>query len=385
MSEISIKVPMLPESVMSGVISSVLKKVGDTVEIGDVVAELETDKVMLEIPANHAGVVTNCYVEVGQEVKQDEPIIAINQNASVASAQQQVSQQMPEKDESIVKSSPSARLAAENLDININDISGTGKHGTVMKGDVVHSNKTTEKMSSHEPSESAEIVPMSRMRATIAKRLVESKNQTAMLTTFNDVNMDAILSLRNEFKDQFMKVHGVKLGFTSFFVNAVVQSLKEFPIINASVSGSDIIYHKHCNIGVAVSTEKGLVVPVIRNADQLSMHEIEQMVATFAKKAREQKLTIDDLQNGTFTLTNGGVFGSLLSTPIINPPQSAILGMHRIEKRVVVDENDEMKVCSMMYLALSYDHRIIDGRDSVSFLSRVKQYLENPSRILLKI
>ncbi len=384
MSDIEIKVPVLPESVSNGIIARITKKVGDVCQIGDIVAELETDKVMLEIPANHAGTVANIAKKEGDEVSQDEIImvlsskVAMSQSTSVEKDSQSKEADV-KSEEKVLRASPSARATAEEKSVKIDEVKGSGRHGIVMKSDI------NQHIDSGQADNSAtERVAMSRMRVTIAKRLVESKNQMAMLTTFNDVNMQPIMEIRSKYKDEFLERHGVKLGFMSFFVKAVTSAMTEYPMINASVDGTDILYHKTCHMGIAVSTEKGLVVPVIKSVENMTFSEIEKSIVMLAKKARDQKLTIDDMQNGTFTITNGGVFGSLLSTPIVNPPQSAILGMHRIEKKVVV-ENDEMVIRPMMYLALSYDHRLIDGSVSVGFLQKVKVLLENPSRLMLNI
>ena len=392
MSHLKINVPPLPESVVSGVIAAINVEVGTAVKIGDVVVELETDKVLLEIPSNHDGVISEIFLKVGDEVTQNQEILSIDTSPEPTSTTNQKAESpaIEQKSHDSLKSSPSARKAASNNDIDLSKIEGSGKDGRVMKNDLKEQLDSATKPQEDIPpvlsddTATFERVPMTRMRATIAKRLVQSKNDMAMLTTFNDVNMSAIVNARSKYKDVFQKKYGIKLGLTSFFVHAVTAAMKSYPIINTSVDGQDILYHKSCHLGIAVSTEKGLVVPVIRNAESKSMLQIETEVLEYANKARQQKITMEDLQGGTFTITNGGVFGSLLSTPIVNPPQTAILGLHRIEKRVIV-VGDKTEICPMMYIALSYDHRVIDGRDSVGFLKLVKDTLEDPARMLLNV
>ena len=377
MTVMNINVPLLPESVASATLAKICKKVGDACQVGDVVAELETDKVMLEIPANHAGVITTILKNVGDEVSENEAILSIDTAQSAKIEMPEVATDTESQPADALRATPSARVMAENNEVSLDDVKGSGRHGIIMRSDVASHTQPA-------PNTESERVPMSRMRATIADRLVQAKNEMAMLTTFNDVNMQPVMDIRSDLKDAFMESHQVKLGFMSFFVKAVTQAMKAYPLLNASVDGKDIIYHHSCHMGVAVSTDKGLVVPVLRSAEHMSFAEIESGIGALAKKARDQKLTTDDMQGGTFTITNGGVFGSMLSTPIVNPPQSAILGMHRIEKRVVV-ENDQMVIRPMMYVALSYDHRLIDGSTSVSFLQKVKTLLENPAMLMLDI
>jgi 2-oxoglutarate dehydrogenase E2 component (dihydrolipoamide succinyltransferase) len=273
-------------------------------------------------------------------------------------------------------------------DVDVSNVKGTGKDGRITKENVIAASSTKSSSSPSMPASGGareeKRVPMTRMRARIAERLMEVKQSTAMLTTFNEINLQQVMDLRSRYKDKFEKAHNSRLGFMSFFVKAAVEALKRYPIVNASIDGGDIVYHGYFDIGVAVSTEKGLVVPVLRNADQMSMAEIETQIAEYANKARSGKLTLEEMQGGTFTITNGGVFGSMLSTPILNSPQSAILGMHKIDQRVVV-ENGQMVIRPMMYVAMSYDHRIIDGKDSVTFLVAIKDYLEDPARLLLQL
>lgn len=402
---IEVKVPALPESVADATIATWHKKVGDTISRDENLLDLETDKVVLEVPAPVDGVLEAIFFQTGETVNAGQLLATISEGKSSSASQNLTkSQSDVEKEEpnSTEKSdhntqatSPGVRRLLAEHEIHPAQMIGTGKDGRITKDDVVgfiessreKINPTTS--ASYEPKSQfngreERRVPMSRLRAKIAERLVQAQHQAAMLTTFNEVNLHAVMSLRTRYKDAFEKKHGVKLGFMSFFTRAVVESLKRFPEVNASIDGQEVIYHGYHDIGIAVSTDRGLVVPVIRNADQLSMADIEKTINESAVKARTGKLTLEEMQGGTFTITNGGVFGSLLSMPILNPPQSAILGMHKIEERPVV-ENGQIVIRPMMYVALSYDHRLIDGKDSVQFLVSVKEFLEDPSRLLLNV
>ena len=379
---IEVKVPALPESVADATIATWHKKVGDRVTRDENIVDLETDKVVLEVPAPVDGVLTQSLFDIGATVKSGEILARIEEGAP---------ESKPILEENVAPASQSTspvvrRLMAEHS-VEGSTITGSGKEGRITKEDVV-SFITTKREQVVQPisagAREEQRVPMSRLRVKVAERLVQAQHQAAMLTTFNEVNLKAVMDIRAQYKDLFEKKHGVKLGFMSFFTKAVVESLKRFPVVNASIDEQDIIYHGYYDIGVAVSTERGLVVPVIRDADQMSMASIEKTINDSAKRAREGKLKLEEMQGGTFTITNGGVFGSLLSTPIINPPQTAILGMHKIEERAVV-EKGQIFIRPMMYVALSYDHRLIDGKDSVQFLVSVKECLEDPSRLLLNI
>ncbi len=387
---IEVKVPVLPESVADATIATWHKKVGDSVVRDENMLDLETDKVVLEVPAPADGIVTACLFAEGDKVNSGQLLAQIEPGHAVASASPPATPAptpVPTPVSDAAAGPAVRRLLAEH-ELHPTVVSGSGKEGRITKDDVLsfiaqnRSIPQTIPMSSSLREERR--VPMTRLRAKIAERLVEAQHQAAMLTTFNEVNLKAIMDLRSTYKDSFEKKHGVKLGFMSFFTKAVVESLKRFPAVNASIDGQDIVYHGYFDIGVAVSSERGLVVPVIRDADQLSMVDIEKAVLDFGGRARSGKLTLEEMQGGTFTITNGGVFGSLLSTPIINPPQAAILGMHKIEERAVVIAG-QVVVRPMMYVALTYDHRLIDGKDSVQFLVSVKELLEDPSRLLLNV
>ena len=392
-----IKAPLLPESVADATIAAWHKQVGDAVKEGEIICELETDKVMLEVPALTDGVITEITKNTGATVVADE---LIGKVSAQAVSQEQTTEEEPEAVEKVDNQppqSPSIRKLMLEHDLKQEDISGSGKDGRITKEDVqahvfkqqgssqkIATNESTSNVQQNIGSRHIERVAMTRMRTTIANRLLQSQQNTASLTTFNEVDLTEVMALRKQYKESFEKKHGIKLGFMSFFTKACCAALKQFPEVNASVDGSDIIYHNYCDIGVAVSTEKGLVVPVIRNAESLAMHQVEKSIASYAHKAREGKLTLDEMSGGTFSITNGGTFGSMLSTPILNTPQSAILGMHNIIQRPMV-VNGEIAIRPMMYLALTYDHRIIDGSQSVRFLVTVKQLLEDPSRLLLDI
>ncbi|MCP8351866.1 dihydrolipoyllysine-residue succinyltransferase [Candidatus Synchoanobacter obligatus] len=377
---VKIKVPMLPESVAEAVVAVWHKAPGDMCQEGDVIAELETDKVMLEVVATSSGVLTQQLAAEGDAVTADHILAEIDTDGVVDEAASEppavatVAEptQVASSPEGFVNASPSVRREIHDKNITLDQVKASGRGGRVRAEDL------------HAPNDSLRRVKMSRMRAKIAERLVEAQQTAAMLTTFNEVNMAPIMQLRSENQEKFMEKYGVKLGFMSFFVQAVTHALNDFPEVGAFVDGEDILYPEDANIGIAVSTDRGLVVPVLKQAQHMSYADIEGMIKAYAGKAREGKITLDDMSGGNFTITNGGVFGSMLSTPILNMPQSAILGMHAIQKRAVV-ENDAVVIRPMMYLALSYDHRLIDGQQSVQFLVTVKDLLENPNKLLLDI
>lgn len=391
-----IKVPVLPESVADATVSKWYKKPGDAVKRGENLIDLETDKVMLEVPAPEDGVLASIEKAEGTTVKSNEILGVLGAGSAAAvvtpnaktDSNKEVKVEKNESSKSAIAPdlSPSVRRLVAEHEIDATKVSGSGKAGRVTKEDVASliGKSGTEKTALQMPSgpRTEQRVPMSRLRARIAERLVAVQQETAMLTTFNEVNMKPVMDLRARYKDSFEKAHGVRLGFMSFFVKAAVEALKRFPAVNASIDGADVVYHGYYDIGIAVSTPRGLVVPVLRDTDTLSMAEIEKAISVFAEKARDNKLTMEEMTGGTFTITNGGVFGSMLSTPILNPPQSAILGMHNIVERPVV-ESGQIVVRPIMYLAMSYDHRIIDGRESVTFLKTIKEMIEDPARMLL--
>jgi len=385
-------VPALGESVSEATIAKWYKKEGEAVKLDELLVELETDKVTLEVTATAAGVLGKIFFAEGATVKRDDKLTEIIEGGKASVAPAPVATKPAEAPAPVAAAptvsnapimSPSAgKIAAEN-NISANQVNATGKDGRITKGDVLSALEN--KPSSSSVSDRAEErVKMSRLRKKIAERLKASQNTAAILTTFNEVDMSNILALRNQYKDVFEKKHGVKLGFMSFFVKAAIAALKEIPAVNAEIDGEDIVYKNYCDIGVAVGTEQGLVVPVIRNAEKLSFAGIEKSISDYGKKAREGKLTMADLTGGTFSVSNGGVYGSLLSTPIINPPQSGILGMHKTQERPVAI-NGKVEIRPMMYLALSYDHRIIDGKEAVTFLVRIKECIENPERLLFDL
>ncbi len=422
--EIEIKVPAVGESVTEVTISSWTKKSGDVVKVDDLLCEIESDKATLELNSEHAGVFKT-FVNEGDVVKIGDKIASIDTSAAAAPAteapadapvsdntapaikaeQQPATAQAAPADpanDSYAKGfpSPSASRILDEKSISPDQVNGTGKDGRITKADAQNAsapaasaapaleNKTQEKAPAPKSSNSAgreeRREKMSPLRKTIARRLVEVKNQTAMLTTFNEIDMSAVMEMRKRYKDQFKEKYNIGLGFMSIFTKAVCEALKEFPAVNGQIQDTDIIYHNYMDIGIAVSAPKGLMVPIIRNAQSMSLAEIEREVSALAGKARDNKLSIDEMTGGTFTITNGGVFGSLMSTPIINAPQSAILGMHNIVERPIA-LNGQVVIRPMMYVALSYDHRIIDGKESVSFLVRVKQMIEDPYRLLLEV
>ncbi|MGE3920911.1 MAG: 2-oxoglutarate dehydrogenase complex dihydrolipoyllysine-residue succinyltransferase [Gammaproteobacteria bacterium] len=388
---IEVKVPTLPESVADATVSAWHKKEGDTVNRDENLVDIETDKVVLEVPATTSGVITKILKPTGTTVGRNE-VLAIITPGAVASApkpETKTEAPAPAKAEApapevskpaSAELSPSVRRAAGELGIDATQIPGSGKGGRVTKEDVQKHAQAPMAVGAR----TEERVPMSRLRARIAERLLDAQQNMAILTTFNEINMKAVMDLRAQYKDQFEKAHKIRLGFMSFFVRAAVAALKRFPDVNAYIDGTDIIYHAYADIGVAVSSDRGLVVPVLRNAEQMSMAQVEAQIAEFGQKAKEGKLTLEEMTGGTFTISNGGVFGSLMSTPILNPPQSAILGLHKIEERPVA-ENGQVVIRPMMYVALSYDHRIIDGKDSVQFLKTIKELIEDPARLILDV
>ena len=398
-----VKVPVLPESVSDAVIASWHKKAGEAVKRDENLVDLETDKVVLEVPAPVDGVLKEIRFKEGDTVTSQQLLAIIEEGAVAAApapvaapaagAQEVQPKAAAAKAEAAAPAStrpapvatatelpPGARFTAASQGIDPSQVEGSGRRGAVTKEDLVNYARSggVGKAAGARPEER---VPMTRIRARIAERLMQSKNSIAMLTSFNEVNLAKVAAARKELGEDFQKTHGIKLGFMSFFVKAAANALQRYPVINASVDGNDIIYHGYSDISIAVSTDKGLVTPVLRDVERMGFAEIEQGISDYAKKARDGKLGLDDLQGGTFTITNGGTFGSLMSTPIVNPPQSAILGMHTIKDRPVA-ENGQVVIAPMMYIALSYDHRIIDGKDAVLFLVDIKNQLENPNRIL---
>ncbi len=382
--KIEVKVPQLSESVSEASLLTWHKQVGEAVTEGENLIDIETDKVVLELPAIKTGVLTKILKHNGEKVASGEVIAILDTEAkaNVRSAAQPVAAAQ-------TAVMPAAKKIAAEKNIDTATISGSGRGGRVTKEDVLGASEKPAAPVASIPQPQAggrieQRVPMTRIRQRIAERLLQSQQNAAILTTFNEVNMQPVIELRNRYKDAFEKKHGVKLGFTSFFVKAVVLALQKFPVVNASVDGTDIVYHGYFDIGVAIGSERGLVVPIIRDADKLSLADIEKQIADFAARAKEGKLTMEELTGGTFTITNGGVFGSMLSTPIINPPQSAILGIHATKDRPVA-ENGQVVIRPMNYLAVSYDHRIIDGREAVQFLVAIKEALEFPGRVLLDL
>ncbi len=399
--QIEVKVPALSESVSEASLVSWHKKAGDTVKRDENLIDIETDKVVMELPAPADGVIVKILKADGSSVVSGDLLAIIDTEAKgvvaapAAASQAPVAAAAPAPAVSAPMSPAAAKIAAEN-NVSAGDVTGTGRGGRITKEDVV--NKTAAPVAAAplatKPAAPAvqlpagdrteQRVPMSRLRARIAERLLQSQATAAILTTFNEVNMAPVIDLRNKYKDKFEKAHGVKLGFMSFFVKAAVYALKKYPVVNASVDGNDIVYHGYYDIGIAVGSERGLVVPILRDADQMSIADVEKKIAEFGQKAKDGKLTMEDLTGGTFSISNGGVFGSMLSTPIINPPQAAILGVHATKERAVV-ENGQIVIRPMNYLAMSYDHRIIDGREAVLALVAMKDALEDPARLLLDI
>ncbi len=416
MSIVEVKVPQLSESVAEATMLQWKKKVGDTVEMDEILIEIETDKVVLEVPAPAAGVLSELLMADGSTVAAEQLIARIDTDGKVAAPSAAPAQAAPAAATASVASAPAAsntmagvampaaaKLMADNQ-LAAGSVTGTGKDGRVTKGDVLASVSAPKIVAAPAaPVRAAatllpqvtmptmalgdrpeQRVPMSRLRARVAERLLQSQSTNAILTTFNEVNMAPVMDMRKRFQEKFEKEHGVKIGFMSFFVKAAVHALKKYPVLNASVDGNDIVYHGYFDIGIAVGSPRGLVVPILRNADQMSFADIEKKIAEFGAKAREGKMSMDDMTGGTFSISNGGTFGSMLSTPIINPPQSAILGVHATKDRAVV-ENGQVVVRPINYLAMSYDHRIIDGREAVLGLVAMKEALEDPARLLFNI
>ena len=420
---IEIKTPTFAESISEGTVAVWHKEVGDAVQRDDVLLDVETDKVVIEIFAPADGVLAEILKPEGETVESEEllgrmeeaqePVAQEAAQETAAQGAEQESTQPAdaavsgaaasstsgeESPETSVGVSPSARKLAAEAGVDIAGVEGTGKGGRVTKEDVRRAAEDDSQKAAPEAEQPAAAtpppaadearverrVPMTRLRASIAKRLVEAQRTAAMLTTFNEVDMRPVMTMRGKYGEEFQARHGVKLGFMGFFVRAAVEALKRFPAVNASVDGADIVYHGYYDIGVAVSTERGLVVPVVRDADALGLHQIEEAIAEYGVRARDGKLTLEEMQGGTFTISNGGVFGSLLSTPILNPPQTGILGLHKIQERPVAVAG-EVAVRPMMYLALSYDHRLIDGREAVRFLVTIKELIEDPARVLLEL
>ena len=405
---IELKVPTLGESITEATVSKWLKKVGEPFETDEPLVEIETDKITVEVPAPSAGILTEIKVQAGKDVNIGGVLGIIGENGS-SSKQETIEEKSESTSEPVEKQavsieskpkvtdikktnnqtvvsklSPSVEKLLDENNLKANQIKTTRNDGRLTKADVIEYLKNPTTKNRKSTGEREEIVPMSKIRRTIATRLKEAQNTAAILTTFNEVDMSEIIKVRETKKEDFMERYGVKLGFMSFFVKASVMALQEFSAVNAEIREENIVYKNHFDVGIAVGTEKGLVVPVLKNADQMTFGEIEKQIVEFSLKAKEGRLTMDDLSGGTFTISNGGVYGSMLSTPIINRPQSGILGMHNIIKRAVVVE-DEIVIRPMMYLAFSYDHRIIDGKESVGFLVKIKELLENPSSIILGI
>ncbi len=403
---IEVRVPQLPESVADATLVAWHKKVGDTVARDENLADLETDKVVLELPAPASGVIKSLDKTAGATVTSGELLAVIEEQVAAAAAKATGKRETPKpaeskksapvpavapaparKEDATGKLSPAARRLVEENRLSTGQIAGSGRDGRISKSDVAHHLEAAPRSDlPHAPpgGRTEQRVPMSRLRARIAQRLVEAQSTQALLTTFNEVDMQALMALRARYKEPFEKRHGVRLGFMSFFAKACVEALRRFPVVNASVEGSDIVYHEYYDLGVAVSTDRGLVVPVLRNADRMDFASIEKAVTGFAERARNGSITIEELTGGTFSITNGGVFGSLMSTPIVNAPQSAILGMHKVQDRPMAVDG-QVAIRPMMYVALTYDHRIIDGREAVQFLVAVKESLEDPARLLLQV
>ncbi|MFV8817179.1 2-oxoglutarate dehydrogenase complex dihydrolipoyllysine-residue succinyltransferase [Haliea sp. E17] len=406
---IEIKAPAFPESVADGEVATWHKQEGEQVARDELIVEIETDKVVMEVVAPEDGVISKILAQEGETVQSEQVLAVLEQGASAAASgaaatPAQAAPAAVDDDAEGPAMGPAARQLVEEHQLNPAEIPGSGKNGRVTKEDILAYLKTRDSAPAAKPAAPAAAVPapaapqvqasgeriekrvpMTRMRAKIAERLLEATQSTAMLTTFNEVNMAPLMELRNKYKDQFAQVHnGTRLGFMGFFVKAACEALKRFPAVNASIDGNDIVYHGYQDIGVAVSTTDGLVVPVLRDADFMSVADVEASIRDLGERARDKKLTIEDMTGGTFTVSNGGVFGSLLSTPILNPPQTGILGMHKIQERPMA-VNGEVVILPMMYLALSYDHRLIDGKTAVQFLVAIKDLIEDPARILLQL
>ena len=393
---IEVKVPVFAESITEGTLLSWHKKVGDAVTRDETLVDVETDKVVLEVPAPQSGVLVEIVVQDGETVTSEQFLAKIDTEAAAtaaapaaqpAPAATPAAEAAPSANTQAGVALPAAAKLAAETGVDVASIQGSGRDGRVLKEDVKNAAAKVQAASAA-PAPTGprpeQRVPMSRLRTRVAERLLASQQENAILTTFNEVNMKPVMDLRAKYKEKFEKEHGVKLGFMSFFVKAAVAALKKFPVVNASVDGKDIVYHGYFDIGIAIGSPRGLVVPILRDADQMSIAEIERAIVDYAVKAKDGKIAIEDLTGGTFSITNGGTFGSMMSTPIINPPQSAILGMHATKERAVV-ENGQVVVRPMMYLALSYDHRIIDGREAVLTLVTIKELLEDPARLLLDL
>jgi 2-oxoglutarate dehydrogenase E2 component (dihydrolipoamide succinyltransferase) len=399
--QVEVKVPQLSESISEATLVSWRKKAGEPVKRDENLTDIETDKVVLELPAPSDGVLAKILKKDGDSVTSGEVIAVIDTEAVAAKPQTATApvktggqpeagaSAAPPKAATAAASPSAAKIAAEK-GIDTSTVQGTGRDGRITKGDVLQGGAAPAQAKAPAPapvqlpagSRTEQRVAMSRLRQRVAERLLQSQSTAAILTTFNEVNMQAVIDLRNRYKEKFEKKHGVKLGFMSFFVKAAVHALKKYPVVNASIDGADIVYHGYYDIGIAVGSERGLVVPILRDADQMSIAQIEQQIADFGRRAKDGKITLEELTGGTFSITNGGVFGSMLSTPIINPPQSAILGVHATKGRAVV-ENGQVVIRPMNYLALSYDHRIIDGQQAVLFLVRLKELMEDPAAMLI--
>jgi len=401
-----IKAPLLPESVPDGTILTWYKNVGDTVKMDELLADIETDKVVIEVASPIDGTLTEILKDSGDIIVSNEAIARVEQGSSIGNSETATTAlaatpaattgEIAELENNLITSPAAKKLIEENR-LAAHSIMGSGKGGRITKEDVLDYIRASSSQSVPQPKISVastentakgrieERVPMSRLRAKVADRLLEAVQTTAMLTTFNEANMEAIIDIRTRYKDEFGEAHsGTRLGFMSFFVRACTEALKRFPAVNASIDGADIVYHGYQDIGVAVSSPRGLVVPVLRNADHMGLAQVEREINMLAEKARDGSLAIEEITGGTFTISNGGVFGSLLSTPILNPPQTAILGMHKIQDRPM-SVDGEIKILPMMYLALSYDHRMIDGKEAVQFLDTIKKLIEDPTRLLLEI
>jgi 2-oxoglutarate dehydrogenase E2 component (dihydrolipoamide succinyltransferase) len=403
---IEVKVPQLPESVTDATLVSWHKSVGDPVDRDENLVDLETDKVVLEVPAPTSGVLKEIRIEDGTTVTSGEVLAVIEEGEAVAAAPPPEEKTVAEEEEApepadvgaVQKLSPAVRRLVEEHGLDAAAITGSGRQGRITKSDVMRFMQEAEAgqegpvQEPESPTPAAlpegergeRRVAMTRLRSRIAERMVDAQATAAMLTSFNEVDLHEVIRLRKQYRESFEKQYGVRVGFMSFFVKAAVEALRTFPVVNASVEGSDIVYHDYHDIGIAVSTDRGLLVPVLRNAESMSFADIEKSIVDYATRARDGQITIEELTGGTFTITNGGVFGSLMSTPIINPPQSAILGMHKIQERPMVVDG-EIRIRPMMYIALTYDHRIIDGREAVQFLVKIKECLEDPARLLLRV
>ncbi len=398
---IEIKAPTYPESVQEGTLATWYKHAGDSVSRDELIVDIETDKVVLEVVAPASGILAEVFKAEGDIVLSNEILARIEEGVAAETASPAAAKVEPDTEVGGTLVNPAAKKLADERNIDLSQVAGTGKGGRITKEDVVNFTPAAAApaaapvAAAKAPAVAEEVlqggdrverrVAMTRMRSRIAERLLSVTQTSAMLTTFNEVDMTAMMGLRKQYQDEFTKIHnGTRLGFMGMFVKAAVEALKRFPLVNASIDGTDIVYHGYQDIGVAVSTERGLVVPVLRNAENMSIATVENAISSYAGKARDGKLTIDEMTGGTFTITNGGVYGSLLSTPILNPPQSAILGMHKIQQRPMAIDG-QVVIRPMMYLALSYDHRLIDGKDAVQFLVAIKQLIEDPAKILLEI